>query len=350
MKRACILLLSLATFTQSVIGQDKFNLKGEISNIPTNAKLYLEYKNANGEAVVDSIQMGKSKFFEFNGEVDFSSPATLHLAKEQAYFGYNKSYIASKPFILNKGEMILKGENLNDAIKTAQHHTKTKVSINFSKEDKTDTTKYPRSFGGITFSRVDWGFSRLLDAGSFNLSDDNSFLDYKKASNFGFDIAQYGIRFNDKFKTYLSAGFEWNYLRLKENVLLSEDGSPIDYTIVDKNLVDYRKNIFTTTYLRIPLTFEWRSAQNQKGDRVKVAFGAMTGILLKGTQRLKSKEDGKQKFKDNYSLATFQYGPFLRIGYDNFGIFGKYYVNDMFEKSPNQEGLKNLTFGLTLGF
>ena len=78
MKRACILLLSLATFTQSVIGQDKFNLKGEISNIPTNAKLYLEYKNANGEAVVDSIQMGKSKFFEFNGEADFSSPATLH--------------------------------------------------------------------------------------------------------------------------------------------------------------------------------------------------------------------------------------------------------------------------------
>ncbi len=232
----------------------------------------------------------------------------------------------------------------------AQKSDETIISIDFNKENKADTTKYPRTFGGITFSRIDWGFSRLMDNGSFNLSEENSFLDYKKASNFGFDILQYGVRFNDNFKTYLSAGFEWNYLRLKENILLSEDGSPLDYTLIDKNDVNYQKNIFTSTYLRIPLTLEWRTPKNHKGDRIKIAFGAMTGILMKGTQRLKSKEDGKQKFKDNYSLASFQYGPFLRVGYKNFGIFGKYYVNDMFEKSTNQEGLNNLTFGLTLGF
>ena len=350
MRKSLIILLTFVSYTQLVLGQDKFKIKGELNNVPTSSKVYLEYNNKNGERIVDSTKLVNGNFFEFNGEVDFSSTATLHVASEDAYFGNKTKYIETKSFILNRGVMNIKGSNLDDAVKTAKHHTSTKVSINFSKEDKTDTTKYPRSFGGLTFSRVDWGFSRLMDDGSFNLSEDNSFLDYKKASNFGFDLLQYGLRFNDKFKTYLSAGFEWNYLRLKENVLLSEDGSPIAYTMIDKNVVEYKKNIFTTTYLRVPLTFEWRSAQNHKGDRVKVAFGAMTGILLKGTQRLKSKEDGKQKFKDNYSLATFQYGPFLRIGYDNLGLFGKYYVNDMFEKSPNQEGLKNLTFGLTLGF
>ena len=210
--------------------------------------------------------------------------------------------------------------------------------------------KYPRTFGGITFSRIDWGFSRIMDNGSFTLSEDNAFLSYKKASNFGFDVAQFGVRFNDNFKTYISAGFEWNYLRLKENVIIDENATPLNYEIIDKNVIDYEKNIFTTTYMRLPLTFEWRSSKNQNGDRVKVAFGAMTGILLKGTQRLKSDENGKQKYKDNYNLATFQYGPFVRIGFENIGIFGKYYMNDFFEKSPNQEGLRNLTFGLTLGF
>ena len=210
--------------------------------------------------------------------------------------------------------------------------------------------KYPRAFGGLTFSRIDWGFSRIMDDGAFSLSEENQFLKYKKASNFGFDVAQFGIRASDNFKTYISAGFEWNYLRLENNILLNENTSPISYTEVDPADTDYSKNVFTTTYLRMPLTFEWRSDKNRKGERVKVAFGAMTGVLLKGTQRLKSKQDGKQKFKDNYSLASFQYGPFVRIGYNDFGIFAKYYVNDFFEKSPAQKNLNNLAFGITLGF
>lgn len=235
-----------------------------------------------------------------------------------------------------------------DSVSKTVKVVKTVIGIEeFNSEKK---SKYPRTFGGITFSRIDWGFSRLMDNGSFNLSEDNSFLSYKKASNFGFDVAQFGLRFNDNFKTYLSAGFEWNYLRLKQNILLKEDSQQLAYEEIDKNVVNYEKNIFTTTYLRLPLTFEWRSGKNHKGDRMKVAFGAMTGVLLKGTQRLKSDANGKQKFKDNYNLASFQYGPFVRVGFDNFGIFGKYYVNDMFENSPAQNGLSNLTFGLTLGF
>ncbi|MCT1530821.1 PorT family protein [Sphingobacterium daejeonense] len=219
-------------------------------------------------------------------------------------------------------------------------------------EDKDSIKKeisYPRSYGGITFTRVDWGFSRLSDEGSFTLSEENQFMSYKRSSNFGFDIAQYGIRFSDQFKVYLSAGFEWNYWRLKQNIQLLENTSPIDYVELDES-ANYSKNVITSTYLRLPLSFELRSKQLENGKRVKLAFGAMTGILLKGTQRLKSDANGKQKFKDNYNLQTFQYGPFVRIGYDNLGLFAKYYMNDLFEKSPEQEGLRNLTFGLTLGF
>lgn len=224
------------------------------------------------------------------------------------------------------------------------------LEISIGIKDKSNNTKYPRVFGGLTFTRIDWGFSRIMDDGKFTLSEDNDFLTYKKASNFGFDILQFGVRFNDNFKTYLSTGFEWNYLRLKKNIVLEQDAQSLSYKDIDPNEVNYSKNILTSTYLRLPLALEWRSAQNTKGDRVKVAFGAMTGILLKGTQRLKSKEQGKQKFRDNYNLASFQYGPFVRVGYDYFGVFAKYYVNDMFENSPDQKGLNNFTFGLTLGF
>lgn len=209
-------------------------------------------------------------------------------------------------------------------------------------------SKYPKTFGGVTFSRIDWGFSRLINDGSFTLNEHNEFLEYKKASNFGFDIAQFGIRFNDHFKTYISTGFEWNYLRLKHNVLLDQDATPLNYSTPED--ITYKKNVFTSTYLRLPLTFEFRSKRFRNGDRAKLAVGAMTGILIKGSQRLKSNEQGSQKFKDNYNLASFQYGAFARLGYDSMGFFVKCYINDMFENSPNQDGLNNFTFGLTLGF
>lgn len=226
------------------------------------------------------------------------------------------------------------------------------LDINLGKDDQDENNRirYPRTYGGLTFSRIDWGFSRLVDDGSFTLSEDNKFLAYSKASNFGFDIAQFGMRFNDKFKVYLSTGFEWNYLRLKENIILLENQTPLQYESVDPNVTNYRKNIFTSTYLRIPLTFELRSRRLANGDRLKFAFGAMGGILLKGTQRLKSDDQGKQKFKDNYNLQTFQYGAFARVGFGAFALFGKYYLNDMFEQSPNQQGVHNMAFGATLGF
>lgn len=217
-------------------------------------------------------------------------------------------------------------------------------------ENKKEEVKYPRTYGGITFSRIDWGLSRVLDEGKFTLSDDNEFLEYSRASNFGFDVLQYGVRFNDKFKIYISTGVEWNYLRLKKNILLTRSESPLSYQEIDPSEVEYTKNVLTSTYLRVPLTVEFRTRKFENGKRMKFALAGISGFRLKGTQRLKSEVHGQQKFKDNYNLAKFQYGAVARVGYDQLGIFGKYYFNSFFDNSPNQDKLNNFAFGLTLGF
>ncbi|GAA4515065.1 DUF4369 domain-containing protein [Sphingobacterium thermophilum] len=362
------LLCTLLTGTSWA--QQPFTLKGKIGQYNAPAKLFLQYTE-DGKQITEAIPLTDGKF-EFKGTLKNATPANLYLVTSGNEADIKNA--ESFDLIINPASITLKGSALENVsvqythrpkIVTAQSSSSvtgetvdTKASSQSksvtlevgTKDDKDDSDKFPRAFGGITFTRLDWGLSRLLDDGKFSLSDDNQFMKYKKASNFGFDLAQFGLRVSDNFKTYISAGFEWNYLRLKQNILLKQDVSPIAYEQIDPNEVEYTKNILTSTYLRLPLTFEWRSDKNSKGERVKVAFGAMTGVLLKGTQRLKSKEQGKQKFKDNYSLASFQYGPFLRIGYDDLGIFAKYYVNDFFENSPAQKGLSNLAFGLTLGF
>src|SRR5258708_34547145 len=202
---------------------------------------------------------------------------------------------------------------------------------------------------GLPFSRFDLGLTTLIDNGSFTLSPQNGFLRYRswKSSNVGFDVFQFGYRFSDNFKVYLSGGFDWTLIRLRENVTLLPD-QPVLTPRQDN--IDYSKNRFSSSYLRIPLSFDFRSKEDSKGNRFHFVIGPDAGLLLDGMVKQISKEHGKQKIDDDYHFAKVRYGGFFRVGYGGWGIFAKYYVNDMFENSPYQKSLKNFSFGVTFVF
>lgn len=211
-------------------------------------------------------------------------------------------------------------------------------------------SKAPGFSFGLTFARFDLGLATLIDNGSFTLSPQNSFLKNRtwKTSNVGFDVLQFGYRFSSTFKIYLSGGFDWTHIRLKDNITIqkSDDRSMLHYT--NDNII-YSKNRFSSSYLRIPLSFELRSRQNNGGTRVHFVFGPDIGLLLNGRVKQISDENGKQKFNDDYHYTKMRYGAFARLGYGAFGLYGKYYFNDMFD-TEQQKGLKNFSFGLMFGF
>jgi hypothetical protein len=114
--------------------------------------------------------------------------------------------------------------------------------------------------------------------------------------------------------------------------------------------IDYSKNRFSSSYLRLPLAFDFRTNEDNRGNRWHFVFGPEGGILLEGMVKQISQEYGKQKFYNPYNYANFRYGGFLRLGYGSFGVFAKYYVNDMFPNSPEQAGLKDFAFGVMAFF
>ena len=201
---------------------------------------------------------------------------------------------------------------------------------------------------GITFSRFDLGFARLLDNGSFTLSSKNQFLDYKggKTSYVGFDVLQMGYRFNPYFKIYLAGGFDWTLIRLQQNITILPNTPTLSYTTDN---VNYKKDRFSSSYLRIPLAFDFRTKDDKRGNKFHFTAGPEIGFLLNGKLKQISDDFGKKKFYDNYHFSQFRYGYYARAGYKSLGLFVKYYANDMFENSPDQAGLKNLNFGLTFG-
>lgn len=231
-------------------------------------------------------------------------------------------------------------------------HIDEATDINFNRS--TDTVIYEHSKApgfnwGVTFARFDFGLTTLVDNGSFTLSPQNEFLRYRswKTSNVGFDVIQVGYRFNSSFKIYLSGGFDWTLIRLRENITILENQPVLTYR---QDAIDYSKNRFSSTYLLIPLTFEFRTREDYNGGSFHFVFGPEGGILLGGRVKQISNENGKQKFDNDYHFAPFEYGPFLRVGYAGFGVFAKYYMNNMFVNSPEQDGLKNFSFGMSFIF
>ena len=213
--------------------------------------------------------------------------------------------------------------------------------------DSTETAKKGRFVGGVTFTRVDLGFSRLIDNGSFNLSPNNDFLDYKggKTSTFSFDVLQFGYRFNSNFKVYVAGGFDWTLIRLRKDITIAKNSSEFVYT---EQPVHFSKNRFSSSYVHIPLNFEFRTNQSAKGKRFYVVLGPEVGFLLNGKIKQVSDERGKEKQYDSYHFQSVRYGGTVRFGYGGLGLFTKYYFNDMFTTNQ-QAGVKNMSFGVTFG-
>ncbi len=247
-----------------------------------------------------------------------------------------------------KIKIILPGQD--DGIITVEKTEKTYKYDTTKTDDKKNKSYSSRNKAkpifGITFSRIDLGLTKPMDGNSFKMAGANDIFAYRpgKTVNFGFDVLQAGYRFNRNFKMYASAGFDWTYIRLQKDLVFDPDGSP--YTSAQPAGEDISKNRLTSTYLRLPLTFEFRSAD----QKTKLAFGPITGFLLKGTQRFRQENGDRVKKRGDFDYAPFQYGAFARFGVGSMGIYGKYYFNDMFDQSPAGAGLQNFTFGLTLGF
>jgi opacity protein-like surface antigen len=237
-----------------------------------------------------------------------------------------------------------------DSTQSHNGQKKTGLSSTIEEKDKIKAIKSSSKFSiGLTLARIDLGLSTYTDKGSYTLSPENSYLEHYtwKSSNFGFEFFQMGYRFNSNFKIYLAAGLDWNHIRLKQNITFQKNEPVLTY---NTEPVEFEKNRFSSHYLRLPLSFELRTHDDQKGNKAYFVFGPEAGFLLNGKVKQISKERGKEKFEDDYNLEPLRYGAFARLGYNGMGIYAKYYFNDVFAKGQGPEDFKNLSFGLMLGF
>lgn len=219
-----------------------------------------------------------------------------------------------------------------------------------TRRDSLTHTKHRGFTFGLSLFPLDLGLANIIDNGSFTLSARNQFLGYStfKTTNDAFNLIKFGYRFNNNFRITLGAGIEWTLIRLKnDSISIVGDKPALTYR---NDGISYSKNRLSSEYLVVPLTFDYRSTYDKNGKRLHLSLAPQAGFLIDGMLKQISAEHGKTHNYNDFHFAKLEYGGVFRIGYGDWGIFTKYYFNDMFTNSPDQAGVKSFAFGLSYGW
>ncbi|WP_374950004.1 outer membrane beta-barrel protein [Mucilaginibacter sp.] len=261
-------------------------------------------------------------------------------------------FIAAGAFAQSSTDSV---KTTTDSVKVKRKRIRVTFGNDVAKTNKSEpdtvyhASKAPGFSFGLTFTRFDIGLTALNDNGSFTLSPVNQVLNYRswRTSYIGFDVLQIGYRFSSSFRIYAAGGFDWTNIRLRKSGTFLRDAPVL--TFVPDN-VNYDVNRLSATYIRVPLSFDFRTHDDADGRRFHIVVGPELGVLIGSRIKQKSGQNGDLKLGGDYHFTKFRYGAVARVGYGAIGLFAKYYANNMFDNSPAQDGLRQFAFGLSVGW
>ncbi len=244
----------------------------------------------------------------------------------------------------SKGMSVVEGEDgytidiidMNDDKSAAKKEEK-------EQNERKRTKKFKPHYAGIelgmnNFMNPDY---TLHTGGFMNLNTTRSW-------NWNINFLEYGIGLGTSYAGMVTGmGFEFsNYVFDNHNSIEEVDGN-----IVNKPPepdAGITKSKLSMTYLTAPLLLEFQIPAGKK--RIHISGGVTGGLKLGSKTKIKYVDGGKQKVKDDFSLAPFRYGATVRIGYRAINLFATYYFSPLFGETADPEiypfsvGLNLLSF------
>lgn len=207
-------------------------------------------------------------------------------------------------------------------------------NVKFKKHKK---EKFDGHWGGF-----DIGINGLLDAdNSLNTPDGYEFMDLRmeKSINVGINIFEQNFNIiEENFGMTTGIGLEWNNYRLHDRarVFLDEELAGYKYEGSDTNFV---KSKFVTSYLTVPLMFEFQTNSHSKTNSFHVGFGVTSGLRIGTHTKIVHKNGDKDTEKDRgaASMNPFKIDLMARIGWGKINLYGKYALVKLFKENRGPE-------------
>jgi hypothetical protein len=91
------------------------------------------------------------------------------------------------------------------------------------------------------------------------------------------------------------------------------------------------KTKLSTTYLTVPILFEFQIPVNDSDKKIFFSAGLIGGLKLGSHTKVKY-TGYKEKDRDDFNIAPFRYGATARVGYKGINLYATYYLTDMFKE------------------
>ena len=249
----------------------------------------------------------------------------------------------------NRGLNIL--ESLEGPKVAFEKFTGTGVSNQPEKEEKEDSPARRRRHFTGHWAGFEFGFNNFLTADNSTVmpSDINYMnLHSGKSNNFNFNFSQLSLGLARHIGIVTGLGINWNNYRFDGNFNIQKRSDGIIDSISPIAILE--KSKLATVYLTLPVMLEGQiPAANHHLD---LAAGFIGAIKLGSHSRMVFHDGQDIKSYSDFSLNMLRYGATARIGYQNFQIYGTYYLTPLFKtgKGPGGYNLYPFEIGFSFAF
>lgn len=190
---------------------------------------------------------------------------------------------------------------------------------------------------------------------SMDLSDKNNFMELNtsKSWNINLNLIEYDLPLiKENFGIGTGLGFEFNDYRFDNLQPIKKEGEQI---VTDTSYNDFNvdKAKLTTTYITVPILFEFQTEPDDNDNKFFITTGVIGGIKIGSHTKVVYNNDKgnkkKNKERGDFYLSPLRYGYTVKMGYGFLKVFANYYQTGLFQKDKGPE-LHPFTIGFTVSF
>ncbi len=187
---------------------------------------------------------------------------------------------------------------------------------------------------------------------SLTLPDDVSYMkvDANSSLNLNFNFSQLSIGFSRHAGIVTGIGLNWNNYRFEHgnSIEIGQD-EVIEPVYLNGVTPPVKRSKFGAIYLNVPALVEIQIPAGFD-NHLNIAAGVVGGLRLNAWTKVVYEDKEKSKVNGDYNLNLLRGGVTARVGYQNFMIYGTYYLTPWFQESKGPNGLNLEPFEIGVAF
>lgn len=167
-----------------------------------------------------------------------------------------------------------------------------------------------------------------------------------KAMNFNLNFSQLSLGITRRIGFVTGLGVNWNNYRFDGNNNIQKGPDGI-IEVLDPG-APLKKSKISTIYFNIPFLLEIQIPTDH--NHLHISAGPIGAVKLMSYSKMVYEDGDKVKSDGDFSLNLLRYGATARVGYENFQLYGTYYMTPLFKTGKGPGGIDLYPFEIGIAF